>query len=93
MCGVKPNEMNNFNTCQTAAAVLEEEDFSMGISTLHLWIRSMEFILNIAYRYDTKTYQMRGDVLKEKKKVQKLRIQKELRKLNYIKTRMTTFIR
>ena len=75
MCRVTPNDMNNFNTCPTAAAVLEEEEFSMGISTLHLWIRSMEFILNIGYWFDTKTDQMRCVVIKEKKKVEKLRIQ------------------
>lgn len=50
-----------------------------GLSTLHAWIRSMECVLNIAYRIEVKKWSIRSDDDKEKVKKRKLEIQEVLK--------------
>lgn len=56
------------------------ENYAFGMSTLHAWIRSFEFLLNIAYRLELCTNRVSGDHEKQKKEKKKRLIQQEFMK-------------
>eukprot|EP00733_Pompholyxophrys_punicea_P001111 Pompholyxophrys_punicea_v1_NODE_485_length_1857_cov_54.259711.p2 type:complete len:129 gc:universal NODE_485_length_1857_cov_54.259711:1190-1576(+) len=64
--------MNNLAHCSRLPVSPNRLQF--GLSTLHLWIRSMEYFLNIAYRLD---FQSKG-----KRTTEQMKAQMELRKKN-----------
>lgn len=50
ICGARPSEMNNLD-----AVLIKEsntQNYELGLSTLHAWIRFMECLLHISYRLD-----------------------------------------
>lgn len=52
ICGAKPSEMNNLE--KVANKIVIEEDMKYRLSSLHAWIRSLEFLLHVAYNLDFK---------------------------------------
>lgn len=54
VCGAKPSEMN----LQPSRSV-KTGTYDFGLSTLHAWIRFMEWLLHVAYRLDFKTWQVK----------------------------------
>ena len=78
ICGLTCSKLNNLNLVEKVASKLPVDMFKHGLSTLHLWIRSMECCLHISYRMDIKKWQARKEdkeVVKEKQR----KVQKELR--------------
>lgn len=69
ICKATPKQFNNLSNTSTRFKA-QEGTLKYGISVLHLWIRSFEWLLHISYRLKTKKWQMRGSaqiVLKERK--------------------------
>jgi hypothetical protein len=59
ICKATPTEMNNV---QLIASKPSDPDlYKYGLSSLHMWIRTMECILHIAYRLTIKTWSVKGD--------------------------------
>eukprot|EP00734_Pompholyxophrys_sp_LG126_P000510 Pompholyxophrys_sp_v1_NODE_245_length_990_cov_1.197861.p1 type:complete len:142 gc:universal NODE_245_length_990_cov_1.197861:39-464(+) len=52
LCGATPQEMNNLRLLKTKSITIENTKY--GLHTLHLWIRSLEYVLQIAYKLETK---------------------------------------
>ena len=50
ICNLGPKDLNDFDKCKASANLLTAEAFKRSISVLHAWIRSMEYMLNLAYR-------------------------------------------
>lgn len=61
LCKAKPSEFNNLSNISTRFKV-HEDTTKFGLSTLHLWIRSLEWMLHVSYRITVKKWQMRGDL-------------------------------
>ena len=59
ICGLISSNLNDLEVYRTAA---DHPDirFKYGLSTLHLWIKSMDCFLHIAYSLDFKKWQARG---------------------------------
>lgn len=74
ICKAKPTQMNNIDAVKKLK--VDEKSFNFGLSTLHAWIRFMEFLLKISYRLQVKKWAPRGadkeEMLKRKKKIQLL---------------------
>lgn len=72
VCGATPKQMNSF---QKGSRAEKPETFRFGLSTLHAWIRFMEWLLHVAYRLDIKKWQVRKDdqliMMKKKTEIQK----------------------
>ena len=78
ICGLTCSKLNNLSLVEKVASKLPDDMFKHGLSTLHLWIRSMECCLHISYRMEIKKWQARKEdkeVVKEKQR----KVQKELR--------------
>ena len=78
ICGLTSSNLNDLEKVERVAVDLPDESFRHGLSTLHLWIRSMEFFLHVSYRLGFKKWQARGsdkDLKKEKQK----KVQTEMR--------------
>lgn len=65
ICGAKPTDMNKLTILNRQPST---EHYRFGLSTLHLWIRSFEFLLHIAYNLPFKKWQARGVNAAEKAK-------------------------
>lgn len=76
ICRATPKEMNNLDIISKKK--IKSESLSFGISPLHAWIRSLECLLNIAYRLPIKCWQVHK---KDKIKIEQRKkdIQTELR--------------
>lgn len=76
ICGAKPKDMNNLERLRELEC--KEEYYKFGLSTLHCWIRFMEYLLHIGYNLDFKKGAARGDdkILKQKRKE---KIQKKMK--------------
>ena len=78
VCGALPSETNNL---QLISQKKENPDsLKYGLSTLHCWIRCLEYVLHVSYRLQFKKWQVRGDQLKEQFSNEKKRIQLSLKK-------------
>lgn len=64
ICGAKPKEMNNLSNVSQKA--INKNSLSLGISSLHVWIKVLECILHTAYRLDVEKWQIRQS---EKEKI------------------------
>eukprot|EP00733_Pompholyxophrys_punicea_P000604 Pompholyxophrys_punicea_v1_NODE_186_length_2908_cov_28.244304.p1 type:complete len:703 gc:universal NODE_186_length_2908_cov_28.244304:800-2908(+) len=53
LCGAKPSEMNDWEMLKKK--VVSKDRLKYGMHTLHLWIRSLEYFLAIAYRLNTQS--------------------------------------
>ena len=78
ICGSKPTQMNDLVQIRRLKAMVKEDNLKYGLSTLHAWIRSMEFCLHLSYRLDVKTWQVK-EINREAVNIRKKRIQRELR--------------
>lgn len=78
ICGLTSSTLNDIEKVERVAAELPDDSFRHGLSTLHLWIRSMECFLHISYRLGFKKWQARGSdkILKQEKQK---KVQKEMR--------------
>lgn len=75
--GVKPKDMNNFNlVCKKDIKV---EHYKFGLSSLHGWIRCMEFLLHVSYNLEIKKWSIRDLQEKLRKEERKKTIQREFR--------------
>ena len=64
VCGAKPTEMNNLELVRSKK--VSEGALKLGVSSLHSWIRTFEYLLHVGYRKKIQKYQVRGE---EDKKV------------------------
>ena len=78
ICGATPKEMNNLEIVSQKPC--ESEHYKFGISSLHAWIRCMEFLLHISYNLNVKKWSVRSVEDKAKKDNRKRKIQQEFRK-------------
>lgn len=77
ICGATPREMNNLEavslkSCQT-------DHYRFGMSSLHAWIRCMEFLLHVAYNLEIQTWSVRKAEEKVLKLKRKEKIQQNFR--------------
>ena len=76
LCGVTPKAMNNIDEIQQRAT--DANSFQFGISSLHAWIRFMEYFLHVAYRLNIRKWQIKGlDVQQVKER--KIEIQRRFK--------------
>lgn len=74
ICRATPKEFNNLKNVSTRFKP-NEGTLNFGLSVLHLWIRSFEWLLHVSYRLSVKQWQMRGPLKSElKKRKQELQI-------------------
>ena len=59
VCGVKPTPMNNIPRL-TQAHLLPGDGLKYGTSTLHAWIRCMEWVLHVSYKLGITKHQARS---------------------------------
>lgn len=77
ICGVKPKDMNNFDLiCKKSVTI---EHYKFGLSSLHGWIRCMEFLLHVSYNLEIKKWSTRDAQEKLRKEKRKKKIQEEFR--------------
>src|SRR5262249_42375254 len=70
ICKATPKQFNNLKNISTRF-VAQESTLKYGISVLHLWIRSFEWLLHISYRLPVKKWQMHAhlqQIMKERKR-------------------------
>ncbi|XP_039968790.1 uncharacterized protein LOC126764095 [Bactrocera neohumeralis] len=60
ICGATPKLMNG----ELKDVVVKKKHYSLGLSTLHAWIRSFECMLHICYCLDIKKWQAKSDIEK-----------------------------
>lgn len=58
-CLAKPSEMNDLS--RVFSSPVQENVYQFGLSTLNMWIRSMECLLHISYNFDFKMWCARGE--------------------------------
>ena len=79
ICGCKPSEMNDLATVLELCKKAETSgNLDYGLSTLHAWIRSMEFFLHLSYRLDIEKWRAAGDQAKQSVQEKKASVQKDL---------------
>lgn len=73
ICKATPKEFNNLDNMDIRFKP-EEGTLNYGLSVLHLWIRSFEWLLHLSYRIKIEKWQLRGAILKgiAKKRKEKL---------------------
>lgn len=59
ICHAKPKEMNNLSLVLNKPVA--DNMYKYGLSSLHMWLRSMECILHISYNMDFKKWAARGE--------------------------------
>ena len=60
--GVTLKDMNEINWALKKK--IDPNTFKFGLSTLHVWIRFLEFIFHLFYRLDVKKLEMEGKKVK-----------------------------
>lgn len=80
ICGVGPKYINNLNYVKTLPC--KTDCYKLGLSTLHAWIRSMEYLLHISYNLDFCKGSARTDEAKKSKKQKKQIVQESLRRIS-----------
>lgn len=76
VCGATPKDMNSFKVGMKSE---NPETFQIGLSTLHAWIRFMEWLLHVSYRLEIKEWQVWGGVKKDVTSKRKKMIQEKLK--------------
>jgi hypothetical protein len=77
VCRATPKQMNDLEAVQGRHE--REEVFKFGLSTLHAWIRFMDYVLHIAYNLPFKKWSATTPEQKDLKAATKARIQEEFR--------------
>lgn len=77
ICNAKPKEMNNLDLVNRKSC--NSDNYSCGMSTLHAWIRTFEFLLHVAYNIPFKKWAANTAELKQLKRARKEKIQKLFR--------------
>lgn len=80
ICKATGKDMNSVSQLKTP----DSEMYKFGISSLHALLRTMECLLNIAYRLDIKVWQVRGNVNKDALKKRKEAIIKKFKTIGLI---------
>ena len=76
ICGATPKLMNLPSVSNRISNIATSK---YGLSSLHNWIRSFEFLLHVAYRLPLKCWQVRGETQKQIFNENKQKIQKEFK--------------
>ncbi|XP_065092812.1 uncharacterized protein LOC135713609 [Ochlerotatus camptorhynchus] len=76
ICNATPKLMNNLDS--VTERVENSDAFQFGLSTLHAWIRFMEYFLHLSYRLEIKKWQVRGQNV-QAMKIRKNQIQKRFK--------------
>ena len=76
ICRVTPSKINDLKFIQTLN--IQENYYKFGLSTLHAWIKSLEYILHISYKLDIRENDSRA-VKKQKIVERKAIVQKVLK--------------
>ena len=77
VCGAKPKEMNNLKVIREKPA--SARSLKLGLSSLHCWIRSFEYILHLGYKMENKTFLAKSVEEKESVVRRKAEIQRKFR--------------
>ncbi|XP_043478801.1 uncharacterized protein LOC122509098 [Leptopilina heterotoma] len=70
LCKATSSQFNDINAMKTKE--IDESALGFGLSTLHAWMRCMEFFLHVGYKMQTKTWQARKSdkiIIEERKRV------------------------
>ena len=57
ICSAKPSEMNKLELVRGKKC--DEKAISLGLSTMHMWIRNFEYVLHMGYKMEIKKFQAR----------------------------------
>ena len=57
ICGAGPKEINNLSIFRGLPC--DEQALKLGLSSLHAWIRSFEYILHLGYKLDIQSFYAR----------------------------------
>jgi len=71
LCGTSPKEMNDLNLIKRK--IVKDEYFSVGLSSLHCWIRCFECLLHISYRININRWAVRNENDKMRSRAKKER--------------------
>lgn len=74
VCGATPKQFNNLLNKEIRFKP-KEGSLNYGLSVLHLWIRSFEWLLHVSYRITFQKWQIRGPQLKAEAKDRKKLLQ------------------
>lgn len=77
ICGASPKEMNKIDI--VVQKQIESEHYKFGLSSLHAWIRSMEYLLHVSYNLEIKKWSVRNAQDKIARLERKKRIQQKFR--------------
>ena len=77
VCGAKPSELNN--PALIRSKPINEKALSLGLSTLHCWLRCFEYILHLGYKLDIKKFFAKSPAEKALVKSKKTNIQLRFR--------------
>jgi len=80
ICAVNPKRLIEITDFNSETFRPQPGSLKYGVSPLHAWIRFMEFVLNISYRMDIKTWHIKGDD-KNKMMIRKKEIQQTVWKV------------
>lgn len=80
ICGVGPKYINDLNYVQNLPC--KTNYYKLGLSTLHAWIRSLEYLLHISYNLDFCKGSARTSEQKTLKKERKKIVQESLRRIS-----------
>lgn len=75
ICGATPKDFNSLSDISNRFKP-NANTLHFGLSVLHLWIRSFEWMLHLSYRIFAKTWQMRGPKLRGELETRKADLQK-----------------
>lgn len=76
-CGARPSEMNNIALIRDKP--VDKEALKLGLSTLHCWIRTFEYVLHISYKIENKKFLADDKKLKDSVKARKSLVGKQCR--------------
>lgn len=77
ICGASITEMNKIDI--VVQKQVESDHYKFGVSSLHAWIQSMEYILHISYNLEIKKWSVRNIQEKTARLERKRKIQQEFR--------------
>ena len=77
VCKAKPKEMNDLELVRTKE--IDQKAITLGLSTLHMWIRSFEFILHLGYKMEIKKFMARSKEEKASVERRKVEIKRRFR--------------
>lgn len=88
ICRARLKEMNNLECISKKTADIN--NYSFGMSSLHAWIKCMEYLLHVAYNLTIKKWSTRNPEEKKEKEERKNTIQREFRNRRVIGRRNKT---